>query len=290
MPDEVEDIRFAVLTTEFCFIFIINIFTVVAFARSRRLRKRSTYLVINQTVADLLVGAVAGPVYQNGLPGPQHRLSWINCWRAIIDSFYIVSVGNLALISLERLHATLYPFNHCLVVKRVYYKIIFCSWFGFFILASILVIPAINKPVASQGAWVSYTFVTLTLLTAAYVVILSKVLSKPYDQRFSSIILVERKLSITLLIVTAASITALLPWTITSCIFLRLGYLPLKDGTTPILTIYYLNSILNPLIYAIRLPEFRRALKGLFCKNNSSTGRAQPIDLLEMHVVDGKHH
>ena len=73
MPDEEEYIRIAVLTTEFCFISIINTFTVVAFARSRRLRKRSTYLVINQTVADLLVGAVTGPVYQNGLPGPQHE-------------------------------------------------------------------------------------------------------------------------------------------------------------------------------------------------------------------------
>ena len=271
MPDEVEDIRFAVLTTEFCFISIINALTVVAFARSRRLRKRSTYLVINQTVADFLVGAVAGPVYQNGLPGPQHGLSWRNCWRAIIDSFYIVSVGNLALISLERLHATLYPFNHCLVGNR----------------ASVFVILEINEPVACRGAWVSYTFVTVTLLTAAYVIILSKVLSKPYAQRFSSVILVERKLSITLLIVTAASIATLLPWAITSCVSLRLGYLriqllPFINVTTFIHAIYYLNSILNPLIYALRLRQFRRALKGLFCKNTSSTGRALPIDLLEM--------
>ena len=255
MPDEVDDIRFAVLTTECCFIFIINTFTIVAFARSRRLRKRSTYLVINQTVADLLVGAVAGPVYQNGLPGPQHVLSWRKCWRAIIDSFYIVSVGNLALISLERLHATLYPFNHCLVRKRVYCKTIFCSWFGSFILASVFDILEIYEPVASQGAWQSFTFVTLTLLTAAYVIISSKVLSKPYAQRFSSVILVERKLSITLLIVTAVSIATLLPWAITSCISLRLGYariqLPYKNVTTLILAIYYLNSILNPLIYAI---------------------------------------
>jgi len=281
MPDEVEDIRFAVLTTEFCFISTINT------TRSHRLRKRSTYLVINQTVADLLVGAVAGPVYQNGPPGPQHGLSWINCWRAIIDSFYIVSVGNLALISFERLHATLHPFNHCLVGKRVYCKIIFCSWFGSFILACLFVIIEINEPVASGGAWVSYTFVTLTLLTAAYFIILSKVLSKPCAQRFSSVILVERKLSITLLIVTAASIATLLPWAITSCVSLRLGYLriqllPFINVTTLILAIYYLNSILNPLIYAIRLRQFRRALKGLFCKNTSSTGRALPIDLLEM--------
>ena len=225
-------------------------------------------------------------MYQNGLPGPQHGLSWRNCWRAIIDSFCIVSVGNLALISLERLHATLYPFNHCLVRKRVYCKIIFCSWFGSFILASALVILEINQPVASEGAWLSYTFVTLALLTAAYVIILSKVLSKPYAQRFSSVILVERKLSITLLIVTAASIVTLLPWTITSCISLRLGYFRIQlaytNVTTLILAIYYLNSILNPLVYAIRLRQFRRALKGLFCKNTSSTGRALPTDLQEM--------
>ena len=287
MSDEVEDIGFAVLTTEFCFIFIIKTFTVVAFARSRRLRKRSTYLVKNQTVADMLVGAVAGPVYQNGLPGPQLGLSWINCWRAIIDSFYIVSVGNLALISLERLHATLNPFNHCLVGKRVYCKIIFCSWFGSFILASVFVILEINEPVACRGAWVSYTFVTLSLLTAAYVIISSKALSKPYAQRFSSVILGERKLSITLLIVTAASIATLLPWAITSCISLRLGYMRMQLAftivTTLILAIYYLNSILNPLIYAIKWRQFRRALKGLFCKNTSSTGRALPIDLLEMY-------
>ena len=118
-----------------------------------------------------LVGAVTGPVYQKGLPEPQHGLSWRNCWKAIIDSFYIVSVGNLALISLERLHATLYPFNHCLVGKRVYCKIIFCSWLGSFILASVFVILEINEPVACRGAWVSYTFFTLALLTAAYVIV-----------------------------------------------------------------------------------------------------------------------
>ena len=100
---------------------------------------------------------------------------------------------------------------------------------------------------------------------------LSKVLSKPYAQRFSSVILAERKLSITLLIVTAASIVTLLPWAITSCVSLRLGYLriqllPFINVTTFILAIYYLNSILNPLIYALRLRQFRRALKGLFCK------------------------
>ena len=59
-----------VFITEFVVISIINVTTctIIAFARIRHLRKRSTYLIINLTVADLLVGAVTGPlsVYLKG--------------------------------------------------------------------------------------------------------------------------------------------------------------------------------------------------------------------------------
>ena len=53
---------FPVLITESVVILIINAITIIAFARIRHLRKRSTYLIINLTVADLLVGAVTGPL------------------------------------------------------------------------------------------------------------------------------------------------------------------------------------------------------------------------------------
>ena len=49
---------FPVLITESLVILIINAITIIAFARIRHLRKHSTYLIINLTVADLLVGAV----------------------------------------------------------------------------------------------------------------------------------------------------------------------------------------------------------------------------------------
>ena len=53
---------FAVFVTEFIVISVINTFTIIAFARNRHLRKRTTYLIINLTVADLLVGSVTGPL------------------------------------------------------------------------------------------------------------------------------------------------------------------------------------------------------------------------------------
>ena len=79
----------------------------------------------------------------------------------------------------------------------------------------------------------------------------------------------ERKLSVTLFIVSAASILTLLPWLIIICIaissdrYLWIKFTPMKIAST----FYHLNSILNPVIYAIRLTEFRRASKELFCEN-----------------------
>ena len=54
------DIWIAVWLTQFIMMFIINAFTLVVFARSRHLRRRNTYLIMNLTVADLLIAAVSG--------------------------------------------------------------------------------------------------------------------------------------------------------------------------------------------------------------------------------------
>jgi len=52
-----------VFITEFVVIVILNAISIIAFARIRQLRERSTYLIMNLTVIDLLVGAVKGPIY-----------------------------------------------------------------------------------------------------------------------------------------------------------------------------------------------------------------------------------
>ena len=48
-----------------------------------------------------------------------------------------------------------------------------------------------------------------------------------------------------------------------------------------LLLLHYANSIVNPLIYALRMQEFRKAVKQL-CKRPSATRDAQPI---ELHAV-----
>ena len=281
-------IWFAVWLTEFLLMFIINAFTLIIFARTLQLRKRSTYLIINLTVADLLIAAVSGPetilvFIRNKRP----KKGFGVLYSIISDMCWIASLGNLVLISLERLHATLYPFRHyCLVGKRIYYKIIIFSWFGALTLACGLQISRmIDVPLADRYPWVIYICLTLAVLITSYVIIMSKFIRKAHVQQLGSVMSAERKLSVTLFIVSAASILTLLPWVIIICIsissdrYLWLQFTPMKIAST----FYHLNSILNPVIYAIRLTEFRRALKELFCKNTSyPVRRDQPIELQAM--------
>ena len=87
-------------------------------------------------------------------------------------------------------------------------------------------------------------------------------------------------------IVSAASTISLLPFAIVTCILISSDRDKWTEFTPYRIAngFYYLNSILNPVIYAIRLSEFRRALKELFCKNNSYPVRRrdQPIELQAM--------
>ena len=276
------DIWIAVWLTQFIMVFIINAFTLVVFARSRHLRRRNTYLIMNLTVADLLIAAVSGPeniLLQKANKRPKKGFGVLHVYLIISDMCWIASLGNLVLISLERLHATLYPFRHCLLGKSFYYKIITFTWFGALTLACGVQISRMNDvPLADGYPWIIYICLTFALLTTSYVIIMSKA----HVQQLGSVMSAERKLSVTLFIVSAASILTLLPWVIIICIsissdrYLWLQFTPMKIAST----FYHLNSILNPVIYAIRLPEFRRASKELFCKSNSYPVRQdQPIGL-----------
>ena len=284
------DIWPAVCITQFMMVFIINAFTLVVFARSRHLRRRNTYLVINLTVADLLIAAVSGPeniLLLKASKRPKRGFGVLHVYLIISDMCWIASLGNLVLISLERLHVTLYPFRHyCLVGKRIYYKIIIFSWFGALTLACGLQISRMNdSSLADRYPWTIYTFLTVAVLTTSYAIIISKFIGKPHVQQLGSVILAERKLSVTLFIVSAASTITFLPFAIVTCILISSDRDKWTEFTPYRIAngIYYLNSILNPVIYSIRLSEFRRALKELFCTNTSYPVRQdQPIELQAM--------
>ena len=130
-----------------------------------------------------------------------------------------------------------------------------------------------------------FTFLTFLTITVSYAIIIIKVRSNPLPQHFGAVAS-ERKLTITLSIVTVVSILTILPLSIWNTLsqniwndMSRAAFLQL-NATVSLL--YYANSIVNPLIYAIRMQEFRKAVKELSCKRTEATRAVQDIEFHAM--------
>ena len=266
---------FAAFVIEFIVIFILNAFTLAIYTRNRHLRKPSTYLIINLTVADLLVGTVTGSSVSFELHnletylGLEQDFSWQSFVQFTLQGLFLVaSLANISLISLERLHATLFPFRHCLVATRVYLTIILCSWLFSLILSSVIALLYLHASPASFYECASYSVVIILILTVSYAIIISTVKNNPLSPNAGPVLSTERKLTVTLFIVTVASFLTILPWVIwivighhmrgklCRAVFVRI--------TSSFSTLYLFNSIVNPLIYAVRMQEFRKAARKLF--------------------------
>ena len=255
-------------------IFILNSFTLIAFARNRHLRKRTMYLVINLIVADLLVGGVSIPLISFVEPGEEPPI----LEHTVKLSQYLFSFAtlvNLSLIALDRLHATLFPFRHCLIGGRFYCKVIASSWF-----VALLIACTINIFDLSLGillpmcAHVCVIFIIAIILIVCYVSIAVNVnRGKTHHHHFSAISS-ETKLSLTLFIMTAASVLAILPITIwwafecgNKCPEKVVG----RNVLEALTALYFVNSMVNPLIYALRMRAFRKIMKALFCKTTGQS-------------------
>ena len=125
-------IWFTVFAAEFVAIVTVNVLAIILFIKNRNLRTRSMYLVISLAVADMLVGVLC--FVQFGLLR-QCRLIKLNLSLEVgillssFDFFFpFVSLSNIAVISLERFHATFRPFRHRLIKRWVYVVAIVVVW------------------------------------------------------------------------------------------------------------------------------------------------------------------
>ena len=171
----------------------------------------------------------------------------------------MASQVNLFLISLERLHATRFPFKHCLITKQLYFKIIVGSWLITFALAFTM---AKLSSEVFQYAWASFSLLTLLVLTVSYIIVIVNVQRNPHSQTHGSIHM-ERKLSVTLFIVAAVSVLTILPWAIYHLIQEDFSNASRDKIFHMLAVIYFASSIVNPVVYAIRMREFRKAIRNL---------------------------
>ena len=98
----------------------------------------------------------------------------------------------------------------------------------------------------------------------------------------------ERKLTMILFIVTFVSMLMWLPYVLSSFlvfatdIFSSLSSIAFLRLNITLIALYHANSLVNPILYAARMPHFRRALVAVFCKRPQQLNQAPVIPLRDM--------
>ena len=246
-----------------------NSLTIYIVFRIRKRLKRTSYLLINLAVADAFVGMVLTLFISADVAIMLEKdvsLIFGETVVALDISATVASLSSLVLISLERMVAILWPLRHRLIKTRYFYVSIGFVWF--LSAANVLSNLRLYNDITyddSYSVFTSVTFVTsLVVITVSYLAIWISVRRNAIPSNDRRSMGQSSKLAKTLFIVTALSIMTSLPYGI--IITLKQFSEDLFSFRVQIImAAQYANSLLNPVIYCFRMPEFKASLKKLFC-------------------------
>ena len=261
----------------------VNLLSIILFIKNSDLRTRGMYLVINLTVADTLVGVISSLQFlllqsnecKNAYSLNVRFNSFLFYW------FPLTSLTNIAVISLDRMHATFRPFRHRVVKKWVYGVTISVVWvLAGMISTAISMLQLFGKEWSHHHYLLeSYSLLCIFVICACYGSIIVKICCGARPQHHGAARR-QRKLTVTLLIMTIVSLLLWLPYAIGTFVFYTtdsirsLSYTKRTRLNLPFLLLFYTNSFVNPVVYTIRMPEFRKALLLLFTRRQRQNAAA----------------
>ena len=247
-----------------------NAITIVVFIKHRHLRNCSAYLIINLAVADMLVGGFStiDLSYSYGqicnIKSDSGRIIYLRI--AIAFLFLVCSLANVTAISLEHVHATFWPFKHRVIKKRVYNVIIAATW----ITAGSMSLAYITLTEFKAWSiyfylWNSFNTICLSVICISYASIFVKVRYSSQGLHHNASTR-ERKLTATLFIVTFLSLVLWLPYVVNRLLVEASNFsvIPPLHLQLFFAFSFHTNSFINPILYLIKIPGFRREFIGLF--------------------------
>ena len=265
----------AFIIVESLIIVFANIFTIYVFWKHRTRLRRNCLLPLNLAFADLLVGSLetialgtSGIPRQFGKEALIKSETYINILRYFRLSSFFASIFFLVAISLERAYALICPLRHRVLSLKSYHWTAVVLWMAVVIIVVTLCLLSVYG--LSGGASWTAIYASITFLSFAAICASCYVIRRGLSRRVPFLNTVHNrkngteqnaKLSKTLFIVIAASLVCWFPCVVAYSIFFpRFPH----SFPKPILSLTKLfrlaNSLVNPIIYCLRLPMFRRVL------------------------------
>ena len=268
---------FALFLTESVAIVTVNLLSIIIFIKNSNLRTRAMYLVINLTVADNFVGGISS-IFLFEILGYDCQIVTVgsntaregNITLFVFRWFPLTSLTSIAVISLDRMHATFRPFRHRNIKKWVYWVTIGAIWVLAAVMSTAMTLVSLHsgrqEPLPLY-LWLSYCCLCLLVICVSYTSIAVRYWFAVRPQHHGATSR-QRKLTVTLLIMTIVSLLFWLPYLIFTFVILTgrrsLSFQQMMRVRFILLLLFYTNSFVNPIIYTIRILEFRKALIALF--------------------------
>ena len=260
------------ITADSLAIVALNFVTIISFLRQRHLQRKSLYLIIHLAIVDFLVGAISGPMLIGRVGIFCFAWSDHLTVSLLFRLFPEASITNLLTVSLERTFATFCPLKHGSLRRRVFYVAIFSIWLLVVIREAIYLTALLRSPISLVRIslfleiipWVIFLFI----FWVSHISISVKIRFSPHPNPLhNGMINRERRLTFTLFAAVFVSLLVWLPLLIILILemfFKILSSLSLSSYFHFMMTVHLFlltNSLVNPIIYAIRMPSFRADLR-----------------------------
>ncbi|XP_078359745.1 5-hydroxytryptamine receptor 4-like [Oculina patagonica] len=254
---------------------------------------RSNFILLSMAVADLLVGLVVCPLAVYWV--------WTNIYHegtsltlSLLSSFLVnVSVGHIFLLSIDRFFALVTPLHYRVKVTNKRVRIATaCCWIYFLLFDCALGL--LQEHYITWGIFYNLQILCFLMsILVLYVVILCrfhKYSREVNDQSTANrqmIVQRERKLWKAITIIICAFLFCFMPRFITQiviyvCLPCHRNFSVLMLFYTVVAGLTYLNSGLNPFLYAWRLPKYRDTFKyflkkrACYCTNQNIESAENP--------------
>ena len=194
----------------------------------------------------------------------------------------IASLSFLVLIALERLYAIVSPLRHRTMKTSTDFYFIGATWIGSAMLIittypifSYFSLDDILQPVVIS----TFTATCLIIISVAYLTILIHY-TKDDPRLAMNRRQQNKKLAKTLFIVTLLSVITWIPHGVTNVIRTMTEK---KEGDAYLAgqICRLANSLVNPIIYSYRMPEFRKTLRNIFTSKGKNSERQSQLSQLE---------
>ena len=285
VPSRVEGITLSVVfLLEAVLIVAGNFLTICLFAKEKKLRKKSLFVVVNMAFADLISGAVSLPLYVYLYIGPSYRL-WKTSYKALEigwdvtdTTFSQASLISAVFIALERFYAIYWPLKHLTLSTKAYNITIVIIW------TLALLVSAVSNPVnylisdkAAIYAWMSFPLLFLFIVCACNIGICRTFHKRKVSSQQGNRASQTQRLTVTLLLVSTVSLLSWLPLVTANYIFyVQNIIIPKRVLIYEIINILnFSNCFVNSVVYSLRIPEFRQSLVLCFTRRQTVTNRGE---------------